>query len=149
MEEDAVEKFQWLSQDQFLDGIALSGVLPAPLIIFSAFAGYAALGFPGALLITLGIFLPAFSFTLLGHNFFQRVIQNKSLHSFLDGVTASVIGIIAVTAVNLFITTITDWLSAVVCIGALMALLLVKSKFMPVYVILVSGAVMLIYYGLV
>ena len=45
---------------QFVDGLAIGGVLPAPLIIFSTFVGYLAGGLAGGLAITLGIFLPAF-----------------------------------------------------------------------------------------
>ncbi len=108
VEKDAVQKFNWLSEDQFFDGLALSGVLPAPLIIFSTFVGYAASGVLGAILITVGIFLPAFCFTLIGHKFFQHIIQNRLLHSFLDGVTAAVIGIISVTALKLLVSTISD-----------------------------------------
>lgn len=142
VEKDAVQKYHWVSEEQFLDGLALSGVLPAPLIIFSTFAGYAANGFLGALLITIGIFLPAFAFTLLGHNFFQRVVQNTSLHHFLDGVTAGVIGIISMTAIKLFVSTITDWISALLFLGSLVYLLRIKSRFSPIIVILISGGVM-------
>ncbi len=52
----------WVNEGQFLDSLALSGIIPAPLIIFATFVGYLAGGLPGALAITAGIFLPAFSF---------------------------------------------------------------------------------------
>ena len=145
VEKDAVRKFNWLDEQQFLDGLALSGILPAPLIIFTTFVGYAASGLLGAILMTLGIFLPAFSFTLVGHKFFQRVIENKTLHSFLDGVTAGVIGIISVTALKLFLSTITDWVSIILLLVSLFILIRVKSKFTPLYVILLSGILMLTY----
>lgn len=148
VEKDAVRKFNWLDEQQFLDGLALSGILPAPLIIFTTFVGYAASGLLGAILMTLGIFLPAFSFTLVGHKFFQRVIENKTLHSFLDGVTAGVIGIISVTALKLFLSTITDWVSIILLLVSLFILIRVKSKFTPLYVILLSGILMLTYKSL-
>lgn len=142
VEKDAVRKYSWLSEQQFLDGLALSGILPAPLIIFTTFTGYAASGLLGAILMTIGVFLPAFSFTLLGHKFFQRVIENKTLHSFLDGVTAGVIGIISVTALKLLITTMTNWISIVLFLIALIILINVKSRFTPLYVIILAGVVM-------
>ncbi len=91
----------WLTDAQFLDGLALSGILPAPLIIFSTFVGYVAGGPIGAVAMTLGVFLPAFSFSLLFRDRLEAVIDNPALHRLLEGVAAGVVGLIAVTAVDL------------------------------------------------
>ncbi len=99
---DAVERGGWLTDRQFLDGLALGGILPAPLIIFGTFVGYVAGGLPGALAMTFGIFLPAFAITLVGHETLERVVENRSLHDLLDGITAGVVGLIAATSVHLF-----------------------------------------------
>jgi len=98
---DAVVTGAWMTDAQFLDGLALSGTLPAPLIIFATFVGYVGGGPLGAILVTVGIFLPAFSFTVIGHDFFERITQNERIHKFLDGVTAGVVGLIATAAVAL------------------------------------------------
>jgi chromate transporter len=99
---DAVERGRWLTDRQFLDGLALGGILPAPLIIFGTFVGYVAGGLTGALAMTLGIFLPAFAITLVGHEPLERIVENRSLHDLLDGITAGVVGLIAATSVHLF-----------------------------------------------
>jgi len=99
---DAVERGGWLTDRQFLDGLALGGILPAPLIIFGTFVGYVAGGLPGALAMTLGIFLPAFAITVVGHRALERLVENRALHDLLDGITAGVVGIIAATTVYLF-----------------------------------------------
>jgi chromate transporter len=91
----------WVGDAQFLDGLALGGILPAPLIIFATFVGYLAGGLPGAVAITLGIFLPAFSFALLFGERLEAVVEWKPLHRALEGVAAGVVGIIAVTAIQL------------------------------------------------
>lgn len=91
----------WLSDGQFLDGLALSGVLPAPLIIFATFVGFVAGGLPGAIAITLGIFLPAFSFALLLGDRLEALVDWAPLHRALEGVAAGVVGIITVTALQL------------------------------------------------
>ena len=91
----------WISEGQFLDSLALSGIIPAPLIIFATFVGYIAGGFAGAVAMTAGIFLPAFAFALLFYERLERVIENERLHRFLEGVAAGVVGLIAVTAVQL------------------------------------------------
>ena len=97
---DAVGR-AWVSEGQFLDSLALGGVIPAPLIIFATFLGFLAGGLGGALAITAGIFLPAFSFALLFYDRLERVIDDVRLHRLLEGVAAGVVGLIAVTAVQL------------------------------------------------
>jgi chromate transporter len=97
---DAVGR-DWISDGQFLDGVALSGVIPAPLIIFSTFVGYAAGGPLGALAMTAGIFLPAFSFSLLLYDRLEAVVDHKPLQAFLEGVAAGVVGLIAATTLEL------------------------------------------------
>jgi len=91
----------WLSEGQFLDSLALSGIIPAPLIIFATFVGYIAGGLAGALTMTAGIFLPAFAFALLFYERLERVVEDDRLHRFLEGVASGVVGLIAVTAVQL------------------------------------------------
>ena len=91
----------WISESQFLDGVALSGVIPAPLIIFATFVGYIAGGFAGALAMTAGIFLPAFVFGMFFYDHLEAVIEDERLHRFLEGVAAAVVGLILVTAIQL------------------------------------------------
>lgn len=91
----------WMTPAQFVDGLALSGVLPAPLIIFSTFVGYVAAGPAGAVAMTVGIFLPAFYFALFLHGHIERVIEDVRLHAFLEGVSAGVVGLIGATTVEL------------------------------------------------
>ena len=91
----------WISDATFLDGIALAGVLPAPLVIFATFVGYVAGGLPGALAITAGMFLPAFAFSLILFERLESLIDNPALHRALAGIAAAVVGIIAATFVQL------------------------------------------------
>jgi chromate transporter len=91
----------WLTDAQFLDGLALSGILPAPLIIFATFVGYVGGGFAGALAMTAGIFVPAFAFTLVLGDRIEAVVARPTLHRLLEGVAAGVVGLIAVTAADL------------------------------------------------
>ena len=95
----------WLSDATFLDGIALAGMLPAPLVIFATFVGYVAGGPWGALAITAGMFLPAFAFSLILFERLEAVIENPALHRLLTGVAAAVVGIIAATFVQMAWTT--------------------------------------------
>lgn len=91
----------WIGDATFLDGIALAGILPAPLVIFATFVGYVAGGLPGALAITAGMFLPAFAFSLILFERLEAIIENPALHRVLEGVAAAVVGVIAATFVHL------------------------------------------------
>lgn len=91
----------WMSDAQFIDGIGLSGILPAPLVIFATFVGWVSGGPGGALAITAGMFLPAFAFSLLFYERLESVVEHKRLQTFLAGVAAAVVGLIAITLVEL------------------------------------------------
>jgi len=135
----------WISEGQFLDSLALGGVIPAPLIIFATFVGYLAGGLSGALAITAGIFLPAFSFALLFYDRLERVIENDRLHRLLEGIAAGVVGLIAVTALQL------GWnvarsvpslaLAAAIFAASLTLLYLWKSKLSVLIVVVGAGLV--------
>jgi chromate transporter len=91
----------WMSDAQFLDSLALSGVLPAPLVIFSTFVGWVCGGPAGALAITAGMFLPAFAFSLIFYERLEAVAEHTRLQMLLAGVAAGVVGLIAVTLIDL------------------------------------------------
>lgn len=128
LQHDAVRQGAWMSNSQFLDGLALSGLLPAPLIIFSTFVGYLGGGPWGAVAMTAGIFLPAFSFTLLGHDTLERLVHQPRVHLFLDGLTAGVVGLIAGTTLALLKVSLTGLVPLVLFALALAALFASKAK---------------------
>jgi chromate transporter len=136
LQNDAVVKGGWLTQAQFLDGLALSSILPAPFIIFSTFVGYLGGGFPGALLLTAGVFLPAFAFTLVGHDHVERLVEMTSTHAFLDGVSAAVVGIIAVTALTVSRDTLSSVLAVAIFAGSLLILYRLRSRLATLWVML-------------
>lgn len=144
LQHDAVVAGAWMTNQQFLDGLALSSILPAPLIIFSTFVGYLGNGLPGAVLITIGIFLPAFAFTLIGHQVFERLIENQRLHAFLDGVTAGVVGLIAATALQLLREGLPDIPAVLIFILSLIAVYKLKAKTAVAGIVLVAGLLGLI-----
>jgi chromate transporter len=105
----AVTRGAWMSDAQFLDGLALSGLLPAPLIIFSTFVGYIGGGPLGAIAITIGIFLPAFAITLTGHDVLEWLVHLPRFRLFLEGLTAGVVGLIAGTTWRCFEQQSREW----------------------------------------
>lgn len=133
----------WLSDASFLDGVALAGMLPAPLVIFATFAGYVAGGFPGAVAITAGMFLPAFAFSMIFFERLEAVVENPALHRLLGGVAAAVVGVIAATLLQL------GWATAlrvsnpvgglVIFVAAIAAVMLIKGKWAAPLLVIGAG----------
>ena len=139
LQEDAVSTGAWMTNAQFLDGLALSGLLPAPLIIFATFVGYLGGGAAGAVVLTIGIFLPAFAFTLLAHDPLERLVTRPRIREFLEGLTAGVVGLIAGTSIALLFVSVVNVATAVIFVVALAALFRWSAKWI-VPVVIASAA---------
>lgn len=140
---DAVDN-GWMTDAQFLDGLALSGILPAPLIIFSTFIGYFGGGPLGAIVMTVGIFLPAFSFSLFFHDQLERLVDNEKIRTFLEGISAGVVGLIGATTLELGYKTLLNVPGVVIPLAifaaSLAALYVFKIKTTILWVVLAAAA---------
>ena len=141
LHDGAVSGHHWLTNDQFVDGLALGGILPAPLIIFSTFVGYLAGGLRGSLAMTVGIFIPAFIFPIFLHRQLVSVAENERLHPFLLGVAAGVIGLIAAVTVQIVKTSVVDVYTGLLAVGGFLALNRWHSKLTVLWVVLGCGAI--------
>ncbi|MFC3549501.1 chromate efflux transporter [Lysobacter cavernae] len=139
LQRDAVTQGAWMSNAQFLDGLALSGLLPAPLIIFSTFVGYLGGGPWGAVAMTVGIFLPAFSFTLLGHDALEHLVHQPRIRLFLEGVTAGVVGLIAGTTVAILRVSLTG-LEALTLFAIVLGILFASKARLLIPVVIAGAA---------
>ncbi|MGH8165752.1 MAG: chromate efflux transporter [Woeseiaceae bacterium] len=139
LQRDAVTQGAWMSNTQFLDGLALSGLLPAPLIIFSTFVGYLGGGPWGAVVITIGIFLPAFAFTLIGHDALEGLVHQPRIRLFLEGVTAGVVGLIAGTTIALLKVSLTGP-EAVMLFALVLAVLFLSKARLVIPVVIAAAA---------
>ena len=141
LQQSAVETHHWLTDSQFVDGLAMGGALPAPAIIFSTFVGYIAGGLTGALVMTFGIFLPAFVFPIFCHRQLVAVAENARLHPFLLGVAAGVVGLIAAVTVSIVETSVVDVWTALLAIAAFLVLIRWHGKLTVLYVVVGCGVV--------
>jgi chromate transporter len=135
----AVEGKHWLSEEQFVDGLAMGGVLPAPLIIFSTFVGYMAGGLTGALVMTFAIFLPAFVLPIFLHRRLVATAENPRVRPFLLGVTAAVVGLIAAVAIDIVDASVVDVPTALLAVAAFLVLIRWHGKLTVLYVVLGCG----------
>lgn len=138
---DAVNVVGWLTDSQFLDGMALAALLPGSWIIFGSFVGYLGIHFAGALALTIGIFAPAFSFPLIGHERIERLMDISWLHSFLDGITAGVVGLVTATTLFLLPTAISDLPAALIFILTLLIVMRWRSRANTPVAVLVGAVI--------
>jgi chromate transporter len=122
----AVAQYHWLSDGQLLDGVALSVATPGPFMLFTTFVGYIAGGIPGAAVATIFVFLPSFVFVLGGVHYIEKVRENRGLQAFLAGVSAGVVGVIAVVSLDLIPQALVDWVTVGISLVAFVLIAFLK-----------------------
>ncbi|WP_461140442.1 chromate efflux transporter [Spirosoma pomorum] len=90
-----VKEYEWLTEQQFLDAVAVAMITPGPVVITVAFIGYLVAGFPGACVAAVATFLPCYLFTVLSAPHFKRWGKHPSVKALVDGITVAAVGAIA------------------------------------------------------
>jgi chromate transporter len=121
-----VKQHGWLTEQQFLDAVAVALITPGPVVITTGFIGYLLAGLIGATAAAVATFLPAYLLTILPAPYFKRYGKRPAVAAFVDGVTAAAIGAISGAVVVLGQRSVTDLTTAVIAVVA--ALLLLKWK---------------------
>ncbi|MCB0578406.1 MAG: chromate efflux transporter [Phaeodactylibacter sp.] len=111
---ELVQKLGWLTRPELLDAIAIGQFTPGPVLSTSTFIGYQILGFRGAAVATLGIFLPSFFFVWLLNPLVPKIRQSKAAGAFLDAVNIGAVGIMAAVVLQLGGEVLPDWKAWVV-----------------------------------
>ncbi|MEP7233320.1 MAG: chromate transporter [Ginsengibacter sp.] len=138
-----VTENHWLTEQQFVDAVAVAMITPGPVVITVGFIGYLVAGFPGASVAALATFLPCYLFTVIPAPYFKKIAKNTSIKAFVDGITAAVIGALVGAVVIIGIRSITDIPTALIAVAAIFALLYIK-KIKEPYIILVAAIIGLI-----
>jgi chromate transporter len=139
---DFVERLGWLSDQQLLDAVAIGQMTPGPVFTTATFVGYLVAGVPGAILATVGIFVPAFVFVALLHPLVPRLRANPWTAAMLDGVNVAALGLMAAVTWLLGREAIVDPLTATMAIAA--ALLLIRFRVNSAWLVLAGAIVGLI-----
>jgi chromate transporter len=135
-----VQDFHWLTDRQFLDAVAVAMITPGPVVITVAFIGYLTAGPLGAVMASIGVFLPCYLFVVVPAPYYKRYGKNPNIAAFVTGVTAAAAGAIAGAAFVLGRRAIIDLPTAAIALVTLAALLKLKKAPEPI-VILIAGAV--------
>ena len=134
-----VTRFHWLTDQQFLDAVAVAMITPGPVVITVAFIGFLVAGLLGAVVASLATFVPCYLFTVVPAPYFRRLAQNQRIKAFVDGVTAAAAGAIAGAAFVLGRRALVDVPTVLICLATL-AILLRFKKIQEPLIILAAGA---------
>lgn len=118
LEGDLVEAYGWLTQQQLLDAIAIGQFTPGPVLTTATFIGYILGGTPGAIVATLGIFLPAFIFTGILHPVVPKLRESRWTAAFLDAINVSAVALMAVVTFSLGTNVLTSPLPIAIFLAA-------------------------------
>lgn len=136
---DFVERLGWLTDQQLIDAVAVGQFTPGPVFTTATFVGYLVAGVPGAVLATIGIFLPSFFFVALLHPLVPRLRRYPWTAALLDGVNVAALGLMAGVLWQLGRDAIIDPLTAILAILA--AVLLIRFRVNSAWLVLAGGAV--------
>lgn len=129
---------QWLTEQQFLDSVAVAMITPGPVVITVGFIGYLVNGFLGALVAALATFLPCYLFTIAMAPSFKKIAQNKPVKAFVDGITAAVVGALVGSVIVIARRSIFDIPTVLIAFLSILALLYIK-KIQEPYIILIAA----------
>jgi len=143
---DLVVHRGWLTDPQLVDAIALGQVTPGPVFTTATFIGYLLAGGAGAVVATLGIFLPAFVLVALSGPLVPRIRKSPAAGAFLDGVVVASLALMAVVAWQLARVSITSVVTAL--LAALSLFLLLRFRLNSAWLILLGAVVGILAHGL-
>jgi len=123
---DLVERLGWLTESQLLDAVAVGQVTPGPVFTTATFIGYLLSGPQGAVVATVGIFLPAFFFVAISGPLIPRIRQSRVAGAFLDGVNAASLALLVVVSWELGVHSITNLAAVLMCMVSLVVLIRFK-----------------------
>jgi len=109
LETGLVSDYGWLTRQQLLDAVAMGQFTPGPVLSTATFVGYIIAGLPGALLATIGIFLPSFVFVALLNPLIPRLRQASWTSAFLDAVNLCAVALLGVVVVKLLPSSLPNW----------------------------------------
>ena len=135
---DLVERLGWLTDQQLIDAIAIGQFTPGPVFTTATFVGFVVAGWPGAILATLGIFLPSFIFVALSNPLIPRLRRSPWFGALLDGVNVASLGLMAGVTLHLGQVSLVDVPTVAIALAA--AVLLVRYKVNSAWLVL-GGAI--------
>jgi chromate transporter len=136
---DVVQRYGWITETQLVDAIAIGQIVPGPVTTTATFIGYLIGGMPGAIVATVGIFLPAFCFVAISGRFVAIVERSSLLQAFVDGVVAASLALVAIVTYDLGRAALIDLPTIGIAVASAVALMLYRVN--PVWPVLVAACI--------
>jgi chromate transporter len=147
LHQGVVQQFGWLNEHQFLDAVAVAMITPGPVVITVAFIGFLVAGLAGAVMASIGIFLPVYVFTIVPAPWFKRHRNNPQLKAFVDGATAAATGAITGAVIVLATRAITDLPTVIIALVSFA--ILWRYKISEPLIVTISGLIGLVLWPLI
>src|SRR5208282_4545695 len=136
---DLVTRLHWITNTQLLDAIAIGQVTPGPVFTTATFIGFLLGGPVGAVVATIGIFMPAFLFVAVSGPIIPRIRRSSSSSAFLDGVIVASLALMASVTYILGRAAIIDFITAILTIASL--ILLIKFRVNSAWLVLLGATI--------
>jgi chromate transporter len=131
MQDQVVNQLHWLTDREFLDGLALGQLTPGPILMVASFVGYKLAGVTGALVAAVAIFLPSFVLMLSVLPWMVRIKEWGWMKAALKGIGPAVIGLLTVALGDMLPAAVTDVFTALLLLGGVAALLIGRAGPLP------------------
>tara|TARA_R110002073_G_scaffold8207_5_gene45801 strand:- start:13861 stop:14982 length:1122 start_codon:yes stop_codon:yes gene_type:complete len=116
----------WLTRQALIDAVAIGQITPGPVLSTATFIGWQMNGVVGALVATLGIFLPSFLFVLLLNPLIPKMRKSKIISAILNAVNVAAVALIIAVCVEMGKDTLIDWRTIVITITSLITVFVFK-----------------------
>jgi len=137
LHKEFVEKYHWLTNQEFLDAIAFGQVTPGPLTVMNAFIGYKIFGLTGAIMAMISSYLPCIIIVTLVAKYYYTYRESIIVNSSFQGIKPAVIGLLAAVAISLGNTSLVDPITFGIAIISFAVIAFTKID--PTFVIIGAG----------
>lgn len=148
IQEEVIEGNGWILPEDFIDIVAISEMTPGPIAVNSStFVGYKVGALMGSVLSTFGVVLVPIIITLLVSVYYNKFKHLKQINWIIRGIRPAILGIIAVACIKIGGTSIVDFKGVIIALLVFAGVY--KLKINPIVAILISGALGIVFYGII